>query len=60
VDSLKLSFEEAGEILKSLTPGFESGEFPPPKVLAFPLADGAKVYREMSEARIKGKVVLKP
>jgi NADPH2:quinone reductase len=60
VDSLKLSFEETAEILRSLTPGFESGEFPPPEVLVFPLADGPKIYREMHESLIKAKVALKP
>jgi NADPH:quinone reductase len=60
VDSQKLSFEEAAEILRSLTPGFESGEFPPPEVIAFPLPEGPKVYREMHESRLKAKVVLNP
>jgi NADPH:quinone reductase len=60
VDSLKLSFPEAAEILRALTPGFESGEFPAPKVQAFPLAQGTQVYQGMHEGRIKGKVVLNP
>lgn len=60
VDSLKLSFDEAAEILRNLTPGFESGEFPPPKVVVFPLAEGPKVYREIHEARLKQKAILKP
>lgn len=60
VDSLKLSFEEAAGILRELTPGFESGEFPPPKIVAFPLADGPKVYRALHEARLKEKAVLIP
>ena len=60
VDSLKLSFEEAAEILRSLTPGFESGEFPPPEVHVFPLTDGPKIYRKMHESLIKAKVALKP
>jgi len=60
VDSLKLSFAETAEILCNLTPGFESGEFPPPQVLTFPLAEGPKVYREMHEARLKQKAVLTP
>ncbi len=60
VDSLKLSFGETAEILRNLTPGFESGEFPPPQVLTFPLAEGPKVYREMHEARLKEKAVLIP
>ena len=36
VDSLKLSFEETAEILRQLTPGIESGTFPPPVVGDFP------------------------
>jgi hypothetical protein len=60
VDSLKLSFEEAAEILRSLTPGFESGEFPPPEVQVFPLTDGLKIYRKMHDSLIKAKVVLVP
>jgi NADPH2:quinone reductase len=60
LDSLKFSFEEAAQILLELTPGFESGEFPPPEVQAFPLAKGPEVYREINESRLKGKVVLVP
>ena len=60
VDSLKLSFEDAAEILRDLTPGFESGEFPAPDILAFPLANGPKVYREMHESRLKEKAILTP
>lgn len=60
VDSLKLNFEEAAEILRELTPGFESGEFPPPDVRAFPLDQGPKIYQDMHEGRIKGKIVLNP
>jgi NADPH:quinone reductase len=60
VDSLKLSFQEAAEILRELTPGFESGDFPPPDVRAFPLNQGPKVYRDMHEGRIKGTIVLNP
>jgi NADPH:quinone reductase-like Zn-dependent oxidoreductase len=60
VDSLKMGFQEAAEILRALTPGFESGEFPPPDIRAFPLAEGPKIYREIHEGRIKGKIVLNP
>ena len=60
VDSLKLSFQEAAEILRELTPGFESGEFPPPDVQAFPLTQGPKMYREIHQGSIKGKIVLNP
>jgi NADPH:quinone reductase-like Zn-dependent oxidoreductase len=60
LDSLKFSFEEAAQILLELTPGFESSEFPPPEVQSFPLAKGPEVYREINEARLKGKAVLVP
>jgi NADPH2:quinone reductase len=60
LDSLKLSFEEAAQILLELIPGFESGEFPPPEVQAFPLARGPDIYREIHASRLKGKVILVP
>ena len=60
VDSLGLSFEEAAEILRELTPGFESGEFQAPEVQTFPLAQGPEIYRGINESRIKGKAVLVP
>jgi NADPH:quinone reductase len=60
VDSLKISFTEAGEILRDLTPGFESGEFPPPEIQTYPLAQGPEAYRAMQESRVKKKLVLVP
>jgi NADPH:quinone reductase-like Zn-dependent oxidoreductase len=60
VDSLKLSFEEAAEILRSLSPLLETGELPPPQVEAYPLEQGAKLYREIAAATVKGKPVLVP
>jgi NADPH:quinone reductase-like Zn-dependent oxidoreductase len=60
VDSLKLSFEDAANILREMTPGFESGEFPPPAVETFPLARAPEIYRDMNEGRLKGKIVLNP
>jgi len=60
LDSLKLSFEEAAEILRSLSPGLESGEFPPPKVETYPLDQGPKLYRDIADSTVKGKPVLIP
>jgi NADPH2:quinone reductase len=60
VDSVKLSIEAAADILRQLTPGFESGEFPPPVVQAFQLAESVEIYRGINEGRIKGKAVLNP
>jgi NADPH:quinone reductase-like Zn-dependent oxidoreductase len=60
VDSLKFGFAEAAEILRELTPGFESGDFPPPDIQTFPLAQGPEAYRTVQESRVKGKLVLVP
>ena len=60
VDSLKLSFEETAEILRRLTPGIESGIFPPPRVETFPLEEGPRLYRDMAESKIKSKPILIP
>jgi NADPH2:quinone reductase len=60
VDSLKLSFKEAADILRVLTPGFESGDFPPPDIQTFPLDQGPEIYRRMHETRIKEKIILNP
>ncbi len=60
VDSLKLSFEETVEILRQLTPGFETGIFPPPPVETFSLDEGPRLYREVAESKVKGKPILVP
>jgi NADPH2:quinone reductase len=60
VDSLKLSFEEAAGILRSLIPAIESGDLPPPKVEAYPLDEATKIYRGVADTSIKGKPVLVP
>lgn len=60
VDSLKMTFPEAADILRQLTPGFESGELPPPTIQVFPLARAPEIYREMNAARLKGKIILNP
>jgi NADPH:quinone reductase len=59
-DSLKIGFAEAGEILRDLTPGFESGEFPPPELQTFPLARGPETYLALQEGRLKIKAILVP
>jgi NADPH:quinone reductase-like Zn-dependent oxidoreductase len=60
VDSLKLSFEETAEILRQLTPGIESGTFPPPAVETFRLDEGPRLYRDVAESKIKTKPILVP
>jgi len=60
LDSLKLGFEDAANILREMTPGFESGEFPPPIVQTFPLTRAPEIYKEINEGRLKGKIVLNP
>jgi len=57
-DSLALSFEESAEILRLITPGIESGIFPPPRVETFPLEEGVRIYREIAAGKIRGKAVL--
>ncbi len=58
VDSLKIGFAEAAEILRELTPGFESGEFSAPSMQVFPLAEGPEIYRKINDGQFKGKAVL--
>jgi NADPH:quinone reductase-like Zn-dependent oxidoreductase len=60
VDSLKLSFEESAEILRRLTPGIESGLFPPSRVESFSLEEGPRLYRDVAESKIKTKPILIP
>lgn len=62
VDSLKLSFEETGAMLRVLSSGMDAGIYPAPSndelTQVFPLEEGAQVYRDVAEGRIKGKAVL--
>jgi NADPH2:quinone reductase len=60
VDSLELSFQQSAEILRELTPGFESGEFPPPALQVFPLVQAPEIYQKINDGQIKGKAILKP
>lgn len=60
VDSVKLTFEQAGQILRDLTPGFESGDFPPPALESFPLSQAPDIYRKLIAGQLKTKAILKP
>jgi NADPH2:quinone reductase len=61
VDSIQLSFEDSGRILRSLLPYFESGVFRPeedPVPVGFD--DVLSAYRELAENRAKAKYVFVP
>jgi NADPH:quinone reductase len=61
VDSIQLSFEDSGRILRSLLPYFESGDFRPegdPVSVGFD--DVLSAYGELAENRAKAKYVFVP
>jgi NADPH:quinone reductase len=61
VDSIQLSFQDSGRILRSLLPYFESGDFGPegdPVPVGFD--DVLSAYRELAENRAKAKYVFVP
>jgi NADPH2:quinone reductase len=60
VDSVKLTFEEAAEILRGLTPGIEDGTFPPPATKACGYSDVMEAYRLVGEGKVKEKQILNP
>jgi len=61
VDSIQLSFQDGGRILRKLLPYFESGDFAPPGDLVPVGFDGVlSAYRELSEDRASGKYVFVP
>ena len=64
VDSLKVSFEETGAMLRKLSAGMDGGIYPLPakeeRVEAFPLAEGPRVYRDLADGTVRGKAVLVP
>ncbi len=60
VDSLKLGFQEAADILRALTPMIEGGELPLPGVEAYPLSRAPELYRGIADSSVKGKPVLVP
>jgi NADPH2:quinone reductase len=55
VDSRRLTTIEAGAILETLAPGFESGALAPPPLMERPLDEAAQAYEEHA-----GKMVLVP
>lgn len=60
LDTLKLTFEQSGRILHNLTPGFESGDFPPPTLETFPLNQGPAIYSKLNTGQLKSKAILMP
>jgi len=60
VDSVKITFEQAGEIFRELTPGIEDGAFqaPPTRSVAFPRI--IEAYHLLGRATVKEKLVLVP
>jgi NADPH:quinone reductase len=59
VDTLKLSFAEAAEILKGLLPGFKDGIFSPPAVEAVSLDDAPGAYRAVLEGSSEKKFIIR-
>ena len=63
VDSIKLSFEETGAILRRLSSGIDDGTYPAQAgaaMLHVPLDQGVQAYRDMAEGRLRQKAVLIP
>ena len=59
VDTLKLSFREAAEILKGLLPGFKEGIFSPPSVETISLDEALSAYRAVIEGSSGKKFVIR-
>jgi len=59
VDTLKLSFSESAEILKSLLPGFKEGIFSAPPVKMVSLDEATKAYRATVEGSSREKYVIR-
>ena len=61
LDSIHLSFQDTGRILRELLPYFESGHFAPPRDLVPVGFDGVlSAYRKLSEGHTSGKYVFVP
>lgn len=60
VDSLKVSFAAAAEILRALVPAFAARELPPPAVESRPLDRGLETYRALESGKLGAKVVFVP
>jgi NADPH:quinone reductase-like Zn-dependent oxidoreductase len=64
VDSVKLTFDETGAILRELSSGIESARYPIPpaedRIQSIPLAQGLQAYHDLAEGCLHGKAVLIP
>ena len=59
LDTLKLSFEEAAEILNGLLPGFKEGIFSPPSVETIALDGALRAYRVIAEGSAGKKFLIR-
>jgi NADPH:quinone reductase-like Zn-dependent oxidoreductase len=60
VDTLKLDLTASANVLESLRPGFESGDYrPAPIARRFPLTDAVAAYQAVADGE-SGRVVLRP
>ena len=60
VDSLKITFEQAAEIFRELTPGIEDGTFRPPATRTVSFSGIVEAYRLLGGGKVKEKLVLVP
>jgi len=60
VDSLKISFEQAAEIFRWLTPGIEDGTFQPPATRTVSFSGIVESYHLLGEGKVKEKLILMP
>jgi len=60
VDSVKITFEEAAEILRGLAPGIEDGTFLSPATRTVSFSGVVEAYRLLGEGKVKQKLILVP
>jgi NADPH:quinone reductase-like Zn-dependent oxidoreductase len=58
VDSMALSFEEAGQIAGELSNGFEAGVLKPPAIQSIPFDQAIDAYQQISDGKTRQKLVL--
>jgi NADPH:quinone reductase-like Zn-dependent oxidoreductase len=60
VDSVKMTFEQAAEILRGLTPGIEDGTIQPPAIRTVSFSGIIEAYHLLKEGKVKEKLILVP